>query len=73
MAMGREGIAHVLMQQAQIAQQMAMSRPQTETVVVATPGSPTGYSYVPRDQAAGMPAPEPRPMVSLTNTGEGAL
>lgn len=71
MAMGREGIAHVLMQQAQIAQQMAMSRPQTETVVVATPGSPTGYSYVPRDQAAGMPAPEPRPMVSLTNTGEG--
>jgi hypothetical protein len=69
---GRTDLAGIFQQQAQMAQQMAMSRPQTEMVVVATPGSATGYSYVPRDQAAGAPAPEPRPMVSIQNTGESA-
>lgn len=70
-AAGNPGMAAIFMQRAQMAQQMAALRPSTEMVVVATPGRGTGYTYVPRDQAAGLSAPEPRPMVSLTNTGEG--
>ena len=65
--------APILMQQAQMAQQAALARQPGEMVVTPDPSSPSGYKYVPRQQAGGMPAPEPRPMVSITNSGESAF
>lgn len=70
-AIGENHLAQQFQNQAVTYRQMALQKPQTEMVVVATPGTQTGYSYVPRNQAAGMAAPEPRPMVSVENKGEG--
>lgn len=57
--------AALLMQRAQRAQQAAIARQPTEMSVVPDPSSPSGYRYVPRGQAGGMPAPPPGPQVSI--------
>lgn len=69
-AAGENGLAQQFQNQAVTYRQMAMQRPQVSQTVVADPGSRTGYRYVPSAQAGGMEAPEPRPMVSIQNSGE---
>lgn len=71
-AAGETALAQQFQNQAVTYRQMALQRQQTELSVVPDPSSASGYRYLPRSQAAGMPAPEPRPMVSIQNTGESA-
>jgi hypothetical protein len=58
-----------------LAQREALRTPRAPDPLetVRDPGSSTGYRFVPRGQAGGMEAPEPRPMVSIQNSGESAF
>lgn len=69
-AAGEPEMAQQFQNQAVTYRQMAMQRPQASQTVVRDPNSSTGYRYVPSGQAGGMEAPEPRPMVSIQNSGE---
>lgn len=70
-AAGETGLAQQFQNQAVTYRQLAMQKPPSEDVVVV-PNGDGSYRYVPKSRAGGMPAPEPRPMVSIQNTGESA-
>jgi hypothetical protein len=74
-AAGFQQEAQMEMQRAQLAQREALRTPRAPDPLetVRDPGSSTGYRLVPRGQAGGMEAPEPRPMVSIQNSGESAF
>lgn len=69
---GDAALAAQFRQEATAYRQMAaQNKPSSDVVVVDRGGG--RYEYVPKSQAGGLAAPEPRPMVSIQNTGESTF